>query len=437
MFHIRHIAKVFSVGECSSERTNQNGTSDSRFGRLRGWRLFLLTPFLLGGCANPGPPKPPSLHLPEPPKALTAERVGDRVNLTWTTSAHTTDGDAMPGPIAALICRDDAPKPPPSIPVYPTPPAPCRPVHDLTVTPGSTLATDQLPPNLTQGPPSLIAYRVELLNERGRSAGPSAPVYAVAGRAPAPLGPITVQTRRGAALITWERSAANPQAPVELSRTLLATSAGPVAPAKKKSTKAAPAAPLRGATAPTQPQVTLTAESGSASDPGGMFDRSIHDGDTLTYTAQRVLRLALSTPPAAISNKKGISTETKAATQAFEMRGDPSPPVTFTFHDTLPPEAPTGLAAVPGGGFGEPPSVDLSWEPNAELDIAGYNVYRAPAGNEQFTRINAELIPGPSYRDLTAQPDQRYAYRVTAVDRHHNESSPSATLNEALPAADR
>jgi hypothetical protein len=400
--------------------------------------LMVATPLSLAGCANPGSPKPPTLRLPEQPRGLTAERVGDHVNLSWTTSGDTTDGDAVRGPISALICRDDAPKAPSSTPIYPPPPNSCRPVHDVTAAPGSSETTDSLPESLRQGPPALIAYRVELLNVQGRSAGPSAPVYAVAGRAPAAVGPMTVQTRRGAALITWQRTAYPRLAPVEVTRTLLANAAGPVGRARKqKARDAPPAAPLRAGNAATQQQVTLTAEGDGTTDPGGMFDRSIHDGDTLAYTAQRVLRLELPTPSAVNTHKKGKSSGTKAAVQTFEMRGDPSPTVTFTFHDTLPPEAPAGLAAVPGGGFGEPPSVDLSWEPNAELDIAGYNVYRAPAGTDKFTRMNAQLVPGPSYRDLTAQPGRRYAYRVTAVDRHHNESSPSATLNEALRSVDR
>jgi len=437
MFPRRQIADLLIHRAGWRAKTVRFRNSDPSPGSILRLRLLLLTPILLAGCANPGPPKPPSLHLPEPVKGLIAERVGNHVTLSWTTSADTTDGGLVRGPISALICRDDFPKPPPTAPVYPAPPDPCRAVHEFTVTPGNTQAADPLPGVLTQGPPALIAYRVELLNVNGRSAGWSKPVYTLAGRAPAPMGTIHVDARRGAALLTWRRSSEPPQAPVEVTRTLLANAAGPISPAKKKPAKTAPAAPFRAANAPTQPQVVLTAEGGSAADPGGMLDRTIHDGDTLSYTAQRVLRVELTTPPAKTTSRKGQPAETRPAVETLEMRGDASPTVTFTFHDTLPPEAPTGLAAVPGGGFGEPPSIDLSWDPGPELDIAGYNVYRAAGGNDQFTRINADLVPGPSYRDLTAQPGQRYAYRVTAVDRHHNESSPSAALNETLPAADR
>ncbi|HEY1965698.1 MAG TPA: hypothetical protein VGG59_12240, partial [Acidobacteriaceae bacterium] len=36
------------------------------------------------GCASPGQPRPPSLNLPEVVKDLTAQRVGDVVELRWT-----------------------------------------------------------------------------------------------------------------------------------------------------------------------------------------------------------------------------------------------------------------------------------------------------------------------------------------------------------------
>jgi hypothetical protein len=106
--------------------------------------LAVLTPALLLGCANPGPPKPPTLHLPEPAKGLAVERVGNHVVLSWQTSTDTTDGQTLRGPITAEICRDDAPKAPPSVPIFPTPPSPCRVVHELTVRPSTPAAPTQV-----------------------------------------------------------------------------------------------------------------------------------------------------------------------------------------------------------------------------------------------------------------------------------------------------
>jgi hypothetical protein len=348
--------------------------------------------------------------------------------LTWQTSTDTTDGETLKGPITAQICRDDSPQPPPDAPVFPTPPDPCRVVRNVPVKPSApaapTQVTDDLPREVTAGRPRLMAYRVTLLNVKGRSAGPSAPVYAVAGAAPAAVGPITITPRRNGALIRWKPTNQQPEAPMEVVRTLLADAAGPVAPKKPASQSAAP---MNRSTAPTPQQVTLIADDAVKGDPGGMVDHGIHDGDTLRYVAQRVLTLQLTPPPAIVTGKKGKQRETQPGPQTLELKSEPSPSVTFTFHDVIPPAAPTGLAAITGGGFGETPSIDLSWEPNSELDVVGYNVYRAGA-DSHFGRLNRELVMGPEFRDTTVEAGKTYFYRVTAVDQHHNESAPSSVV---------
>src|SRR3974390_3648546 len=44
----------------------------------------------LEGCAQMGPPLPPSLELPKAPNDLRVTRKGDRVTLTWTQPSLTT-----------------------------------------------------------------------------------------------------------------------------------------------------------------------------------------------------------------------------------------------------------------------------------------------------------------------------------------------------------
>jgi hypothetical protein len=156
------------------------------------------------------------------------------------------------------------------------------------------------------------------------------------------------------------------------------------------------------------------------SDPGGTIDRTAQFGETYRYTAQRVRTAPL-------------------PGHTLELRSPASPPITVLLKDTFPPAPPTGLAAMPG----EPTSadahasIDLSWEPNTDADLAGYILYRqpldptgAPAG--PATRLNAIPIEDPAYRDQTAVVGQSYAYRVTAVDTVGNESAPSADVREKL-----
>jgi len=386
----------------------------------------------LAGCANPGHPKPPSLQLPSPAKRIAAERVGDRVRLTWTTPTNTTDGIALRGPLTVVICRDDAPKPPPAVPTHPTPPDPCKPVYHAGVAPGASVATDILPQALTAGPPSLIAYRIALFNDRGRTLGPSAPVYAAAGQAPQGAGPIRFVPQRNGVLVAWQKAAEPTAAPMLLTRTLVANAAGPVAPRQPKQSVTAPDTTVMGKTAAAK-QITLAADSNSGSgDPGGMIDHGIEEGDTLTYVAQRVLTARLATPSSVATGKDGKPKQIGGTVETLELRGEPSPPATFVFHDTLPPSAPAGLAGIPGGGFGEAPSIDLSWEPNPELDVQGYNVYRAEAGSGKFTLLTVAPTPGPAYSDDSARPGKTYEYRVTAIDGHGNESSPSSTVSAKL-----
>jgi hypothetical protein len=225
---------------------------------------------------------------------------------------------------------------------------------------------------------------------------------------------------------------------MQVTRTLLANAAGPAEPKKVKALNKPASqspAPLHPPASPDAQQVTLTADGdprrGLSADAGGMIDHGIHDGDTVRYRAQRVLTVQLTAPPAMVAGKKGRMNETKPVAEAYELKSEPSPAVTFTFHDVIPPGAPTGLITVTGGGFGEPASIDLSWEPSAELDVAGYNVYRAGA-ESRFEKVNRELVVGPEFRDVAVQSGKTYQYRVTAVDQHHHESAPSLTVKAAI-----
>src|SRR5215469_3025808 len=80
------------------------------------------------GCASPGPPRPPSLNLPEAVKDLTAERVGDAVRLQWTTPETTTDRLPVKDVMTAEICRIMVAAHPPQ--------PPCTPVAKVAVQPG-------------------------------------------------------------------------------------------------------------------------------------------------------------------------------------------------------------------------------------------------------------------------------------------------------------
>jgi endonuclease I len=89
--------------------------------------------------------------------------------------------------------------------------------------------------------------------------------------------------------------------------------------------------------------------------------------------------------------------------------------------DTMPPAAPTGLAATGGDG-----TVNLTWSANGESDLAGYNVYRGTATGGPYTKLNGPLVSATSYSDATVTNGTTYFYIITAVDTSSNISGDSA-----------
>ncbi len=107
-----------------------------------------------------------------------------------------------------------------------------------------------------------------------------------------------------------------------------------------------------------------------------------------------------------------------------------SAPTNVAFTDQTPPKTPTGLAAKTDT-LGR---VLLTWNPNAEPDLAGYYVYR---GLEEQADTYEQLFLKP--QQLTRFLDtllrtarNRFFYRVTAADKSFNESAP-ASLTLRLP----
>jgi hypothetical protein len=397
---------------------------------LRQWRLRQSFPFspaavlivFAAGCASPRPPRPPSLDLPEMVKDFTAQRTGDQVTLHWTTPEKTTDRLEIKGSVTAEICRIDHPA------LHPAPTAgpaqSCTPVTRLPVRPGASQAADPLPKALTTGPATLLAYRIQLFNVHGRSAGLSPQVFAAAGGAPTEVEQLRAAAVPTGAMLEWQPQ--NTSASVELERLLL-TPAATHPHVEKPSAKSKPSAKTR----PTHPSSTKSPEATPPAanevklqtpphtgDAGGTIDSTAVKGETYRYTAQRVL-------------------DTTLDGHTVTLRSLPSTPVTLVVRDTFPPAVPTGLEAVPGGASPADRSIDLSWTPDSDPDLAGYFVYRqnvTPTGalGGPAIRLNSTPVAGPAWRDHTVVTVQRYAYRVTAVDTSGNESKPSADVQETL-----
>lgn len=311
---------------------------------------------------------------------------------------------------------------------------------------GQTELREELPPALRTGPPAAIFFEVELLNEHGRSAGASTPVYVAAGQAPPAVDQLTLLPRKAGMLLRWT-PLPEPGAQVRVERELVGETPG--SPAEQAATKTRSGDPERGrpkgATHPAgqapPASVVLTTDlpggsPGAQHDAGGLLDPTVLDGGTYRYTARRVLHFHMAGQGAG-----------HAAGGDLELVSESSAPATAQYRQVFAPEAPEGLVAAAGGGFGFAASIDLSWEPAQEADVVGYNVYRAPAPRptsgpaatrnaDRFIRLNAVPVGGPAFRDRTVRPGDSFRYRVTAVDSFGNESRPSAAVDATVPAAD-
>jgi hypothetical protein len=349
---------------------------------------------LVSGCGTPGAPLPPSLNLPDRVADLSAARVGNQVSLTWTMPRRNTDKLPLKGNIDVSVCRGDG---------QPGDVKTCAPAGELQVAPaGEGTFSDSLPGPLATGAPRPLTYFVELKNRNGRSAGSSNGATVLAGEAPAPVTGFAAEERKQGIVLRWDP--AEPGVSIRLRRKLLTP-----APPKPRT------GPLPATPEPAQQSLMVEASPGSA--PAQALDANISFGNTYEYRAQRVVRVP-------------------AGGSIFELEGELSAPIRMDAQDVFPPAVPAGLVAVAtaaDSAKGTPASVDLSWQPNSEPDLAGYEVYRRE-NQAPWQRISGDQpVIGPAFHDAHVLSAHTYRYGVTAVDNAGHESGRSAEASETVP----
>lgn len=425
--------------------------------------LLALAGLGMVGCANPGPPRPPSLKLPAFVKDLAATRRGDVVELRFTVPQRTTDGLPLRlATVRAVFCR--------AVDTGSCVPVAELPEQNFAVTSkGQTdqtsgkqaakgqagkaqpdpaniaVAHDTLPAALTVGAARVLTYRVELFNDMNHTGGFSEAAYAAGGATPSPVEELHAQGSRLGVVLSWQPSArtAAEDGVVVLRREDLAPKPKTPVAHKAKAVVPAAASPAKKPskhdtlTEPKAAKVKKDTESNIVwlttapqGDPlGGDSEASapaqpVRDGITLDDTA-------VADEPYRYTAERRRSVQVGGRT--LEMQSQASAPLDFTLHDVYPPPAPTDLNAA---SFTSPKlAIDLIWQPVDTPHLAGYNVYRETlegkdASTGAKTRLNQAPVSTPAFHDVTATAGQRYRYSVTAVDVKGNESGAVVTVVE-------
>jgi hypothetical protein len=340
----------------------------------------------MAGCGTPGAPQPPSLNLPDKVTDLSALRTGNQVALQWTMPRRNTDNLLLTSDVTVRVCRQDGA-------------SGCMDVgKPLQLAPGASgNFTDALPAVETAGTARVLRYFVELKNRNGRSAGLSNAAIALAGEPPAAVEGLAAVVRKSGVVVHWTQNGEN--TPVRLQRTLLTP---PVAQAKTN-LLTAPAEPV---------EQTMRIDD---VDQGRALDKTVRFGQVYAYRAQRVAQVMVDG-------------------KTLELAGELSAPLRVEVNDVFPPEVPSGLVVVAtAGNDSSETAVDLSWQPNADADTAGYAVYRRE-GEGDWQRVSPPVpVVGPAFHDAHVEPGHTYRYAVTALDQRGHESARSAEAQETVP----
>jgi hypothetical protein len=342
-----------------------------------------------------GPPLAPSLELPKPPADLRATRKGDKVSLTWTVPALTTDRQNIRSIGSTLICRElDLSRGQCGAPVGEAAPARDSPAASKAA--GHKVAanyTDTLPGELEQTNPSgFVTYAVEVVNAGGRGAGLSNHVLVPLVPSLAPLADFAARVTAEGVRISWASSLSS---------------------AREANGFRSMFRIYRRMDASKTANKIADIDMGVASAAGSsvFLDQSFEWEKTYAYYGT-----AVSVVP--LPGKADIDVE-----------GNDTPESKVFAHDIFPPAVPSGLQAV-FSGPGQQAFIDLTWAPVTDVDLAGYNIYRRENGE---VKVNGEPIKTPAYRDGGVVSGKSYLYSVSSVDVRGNESARSEEARERVP----
>lgn len=356
---------------------------------------------LLVSCAAPGDPVARHAPIPSAITDLSAQQSGDSVILSFTLPTRTAEGDTLPQPAQVEIFRaaeTGAPTPPQSI-VYTIPAQ----MVGGYVAEGRMSFHDPLhSDDFVKLAGAQLVYSVRTSVSKRASSQDSNLVTIQPFPSLAPIADLSTQVTRTGVELNWSAPSAT-------------LSGAPVPPLGGYRIYRAEVAPESAAPAAADPAAAklvapLALLSTAAAPP--YRDTQFEFGHTYLY--------------AVCATAQYDSSPVESANSNFRI---------VTPRDIFPPAAPLGLAAlqVPATAVA-PAHIELSWNISPELEVAGYNVYRAGAAGGTDSLLNPALLPVPVFRDMSAMPGHVYFYSVTAVSRTGLESRRSALVSAEAPA---
>ena len=373
----------------------------------------------LAGCASIGAPLPPSLELPRAPSDLRAVRKGEKVTLTWSVPARTTDRQSVRYLGKTRICRSFDPVvggatgADSKFTLCETSVGEAAPPEGFANAGKSSAKklagafTDTLPSAIEQAKPTGFAtYAVEVTNSAGRSAGMSNRVRVSLVPTIAAFGGFGARTDGQGVLITW-------QCPALASRRTEIKYLFRIYRRPESGSKESRIAEVDATDCVTGTSAASGEEAGEREkNPNSFLDQTFEWENTYFYRGTVVSVVV-------------------AAGKTVAVEGEDTAEVKVFAHDIFPPATPSGLQAV-FSGPGQSAFIDLIWAPVTDADLAGYNIYRRE-GSGEAVRMNTELVKAPAFRDSAVVSGKTYSYSVSTVDVRGNESERSEAAGERVP----
>jgi hypothetical protein len=331
----------------------------------------------VAACGKRGNPLPPLRSIPARIADLTAHRVDDRVELSWTVPGANADGTT---PVA---------------------------MTGLEIYAASTAATDPVPAAaallVRERLVTRLAVRGEGTPAAGNGSGDGRPLPGERTRFtervvdPLPAG---AAVRQYVVMPVSRDGRGRPDARSDVVSVPLLASA-------------LPSPPRDVAVTHSETTLTVTWQPAAAAQTFRVLASGpVFDPAAATPLTPTPIAAATFTQPVEMGQERCFVVRALAVTDKTTLESAPAAPVCVTPVDRFPPPAPTNLQAIQEGA-----AVTLVWSGVEAVDLAGYIVLRGEGTGENMQPLVGDPVGPTSYRDETVRTGVTYVYAVYAQDR--------------------